>query len=230
MDDHNRHERWNLPLTCRKGHHWGPGRVTVSWAPCDCPTTEVDPGCGHLVVHCRQLRCVETEQADVDALIGVLEDGGLRAAADRDGSQAVGMHGTAWTLLMQAHEHQRSLLRPSHPSAARIAGLRSWIRDCVEAIDEARRLEVLIGRGDEVAHVEGLAARVTAVVDAFHMYASMLERFRKTHQTAMVPPPQSQPLAAIADDERILLSCRAALRRSMQQLIAALQADHVGGT
>lgn len=230
MDDHNRHEQWNLPLTCRRGHHWGPGWVTASWAPCDCPATEVDPGCGHLVVHCRQLRCADTEQTDADALIGALGDGGHRAAADRDGSQAVGMPGTAWTLLMQAHEHQRSLLRPSHPNAVRIADLRSWIRDCVGAIDEARRLEVLIGRGNEVAHVERLAARVTDVVDAFHMYASMLERFRRTYQTVMVPAPQSQPLAAVADDERVLLSCRAVLRRSMQQLIAALQADHADST
>jgi hypothetical protein len=204
--------------------------MTADWAPCDCPTTEVDPGCGHLVIHCHQLGCADAEETDVDGSIGALGDGGLRAAGDRDGSQVVGMPGTAWTLLMQAHEHQRSLLRPSHPSPARITELRSWIRDCVEAIDEARRLEVLIGRGDEVVHVEGLAARVTAVVDAFHIYASMLERFRRIHQTAMVPPPQSQPLAAVADDERVLLGCRAFLRRSMQQLAAALQTDYVGGT
>ena len=88
-------------------------------------------------------------------------------------------------------------------------------------------MEILIGRGGEIAHVEGLAARVTGVVDAFHMYASMLERFRRIYEAVGVPP-QSQPLAAVADDERVLLSCRAALRRAMQQLIAALQADHVG--
>lgn len=133
---------------------------------------------------------------------------------------------TAWTLLLQVHEHQKSLLRPSHPGAADIAGLHSWIRECVEAIYEARRLEALIGQRGEIAHVEGLAARVTAVVDAFQMYASMLERFRWTHQAGTLPQPQSRPLAAVADDERVLLSCRGTLRRSMQQLIVALQADN----
>jgi hypothetical protein len=127
---------------------------------------------------------------------------------------------TAWTLLLQAHEHQKSLLRPSHSGATDIARLRSWIRECVEAIYEARRLEALIERRGEMAHVEGLEARVTAVVDAFQIYASMLERFRWTHQT------QPRPLAVVADDERVLLSCRGALRRSIQQLIVALQADN----
>jgi hypothetical protein len=94
-------------------------------------------------------------------------------------------------------------------------------------MDEARRLEVLIGRPGEIARVEGLAARVTGVVDAFHMYASMLERFRKIHEAMEVPPLSPQPLAAVADDERVLLSCRAALRRAMQQLIAAIEADQV---
>jgi hypothetical protein len=228
MADHNGYERWSLALTCRKGHRWEPDLVTVSWAPCDCSITGVDPGCGHLVVHCRQSRCAETEQTDADAPIGADGDGALRSDADRDGPQAAGVPGTAWTLLLQAYEHQKCLLRPSHPSAADIVVLRSWIRDCVEVIDEARRLEALIGRGGEIAHVEGLAARVTAVVDAFQMYTSMLERFRRTHQAVMLPPPQSQPLAAVADDERVLLGCRAAVRRSMQQLIAALQADHAG--
>jgi hypothetical protein len=220
MADHTRHEWWSLPFTCRQGHYRGSGQMTVRWAPCDCPTGEADPGCGHLVVHCRQPRCDEAGTA----LLGTDEDGtlALRAGADRDGPQAAGMPGTAWTVLVQAHEHQKGLLRPSHPSAAEIADLCSWIRDCVEAVDEARRLEALTGRGGEIARVEELAARVTAVVDAFQLYASMLERFRWIHQVRTLPPP---PLAAVADDERVLLSCRGALRRTMQQLIAALQAD-----
>jgi hypothetical protein len=198
--------------------------VTASWAPCDCPTAEADPGCGHLVVHCRPSRCDETGQsallaADAD------EDGALRTGADRDDPQAAGMPGTAWTLLVQAHEHHKGLLRPSHPSAAGIVGLRSWIRDCVAAIDEARRLEALIGRGGEIARVDGLAARVAAVVDAFQMYASMLERFRWIQQASMLPPLRPRPLAAVADDERVLLGCRGALRLTLEQLIAALQAD-----
>jgi hypothetical protein len=63
-------------------------------------------------------------------------------------------------------------------------------------------------------------------VDAFQIYASMLERFRNTSQTTVVLPSQSPSLAAVADDERVILSCRATLRRSMQQLIAVLRADH----
>ena len=198
--------------------------MTIRWGPCDCPDGEADPGCGHLVVHCRQPRC---DEAGAAALLGADVEGtlALRAGAERDGPQAAGMPSTAWTLLVQAHEHQNGLLRPSHPSIAEIAGLCSWIRDCVEAIDEARRLEALTGRGGEIARVEELTARVTAVVDAFQLYASMLERFRCIHQVGTLPPPPSLPLAAVADDERVLLSCRGALRRTMQQLITALQAD-----
>jgi hypothetical protein len=129
---------------------------------------------------------------------------------------------TAWTLLMQAHEHHLILLKPFHPSAARIAQLGSWIQSCVTAIDEAQRLEVLIAHSDEVAHVAEIAAGIATVVDSFHMYASMLERFRGIKDAATGLPTQSGPLAAVADDERVLITCRAALRRSMQQLMAAL--------
>src|SRR5690349_11952162 len=131
MADHDRHEGWSLTFTCCQGHHWGPGQVTASWAPCDCATAEVDPGWGHLVVPARPSRCDETETAPLPAAD---EDGALRTGADRDGPQAAGMPGTAWTLLAQAHEHHKGLLWPSHPSAADLAGLRSWIRDCVAAI------------------------------------------------------------------------------------------------
>jgi hypothetical protein len=82
-------------------------------------------------------------------------------------------------------------------------------------------LEALIAPNDGIALIE-IAARIAAVVDAFQMYASMLERFRSTSQTGVLP---SQPLslAVVAEDERVLLSCRAALRSSIQQLIATLQ-------
>jgi hypothetical protein len=92
------------------------------------------------------------------------------------------------------------------------------------AVDEARRLEALTAPSDEASpDLEKVAAKIAAVVDAFHMYGSMLKRFRSSDQAAMVPT-QSRPLAAVADDERVLLSCRATLRESMQQLIASLQA------
>jgi hypothetical protein len=210
-------------LKCRNGHPWGPGHVTISWAPCDSPAALADPGRGHLVVHCHGAGCTETWQVDADALVGAFEDGSRRASADRDSPQTMAMRDTAWTLLMQAQEYQRFLLTSSHPSASRVAGFRSWIQDCVMAVDEAQRLGALIAPDDEAApHVEEVATRIAAVVDTFHIYASMLKRFRSADQTAVVPP-QSRPLAAVADDERLLLGCRATLRESMQQLIAALQ-------
>src|SRR5690242_12488049 len=113
MADHDRRERWTLPLTCRQGHQLGPDQVAANWAPCDCPSASVDPECGHLVVHCRRSRCDETGRSDADALFGADEDAALRADADRDGPRAAGMPRTAWTLLLQAHEHQKGLLRPS---------------------------------------------------------------------------------------------------------------------
>lgn len=221
MADRDRHQWQSLPFACRQGHHDGPGQVTIRWAPCDCPAGEADPRCGYLVLHCRPSGC---DGAGTAALLAADAQGGpaSRAGDDRDTPRAAGMPCTAWTLLAEAHEHRKDLLRPSHPTAAEIAGLGSWIRDCLEAIDEARRLEALTGRGGEIARVEELAARVTAVVDAFQLYVSMLERFRYIHQLRTLPSP---PLAVVADDERVLLSCRGVLRRTMQRLIAALQTD-----
>jgi hypothetical protein len=85
-------------------------------------------------------------------------------------------------------------------------------------------LEALIG-DDELTPVKEIAAKIAAVVDSIHIYASMLKRFRSS-QIAIGPPPKPEPLAAVADDERALLRCRADLRESMQHLIAALQAAH----
>src|SRR5690242_7368333 len=45
---------WCYPELCANGHEWGPGRIILSWMPCDCPPAmadrEKDPG--HMVVHC----------------------------------------------------------------------------------------------------------------------------------------------------------------------------------
>lgn len=199
-----------------------PAPLPVSRAPCQCPTASADLGCGHLVVHCPQPGCTETWQTDPDSLLAILKDRTSVAAADRDSTEVIAALEAVWTLLMQAHEHQRGLLRASHPSAARMARLRSWIQDCVTAIDTVLQSEALTARSDKVAHVTEIAAKVAAVVDAFHMYASMLERSRSVSQAA-IGSSRSGPLAAVADDERVLLSCRADLRESMQQLIAALQ-------
>ena len=214
--------RGSPPLTCPKGHPWDVGQVTISWVPGDYLVSPANPGHGHLVVHCPRPGCTETWQTNADVLIEVVKDRGRPAAADHDISSAMAALDTAWTLLMQAPEHHLILLKPSHPSAARIARLGSWIQSCITAIDEAQRLKALIAHSDEVAHVEEIAAGMAGVVDSFHMYASMLERFRGTKDAAAGLPTQSAPLAAVADDERVLLTCRAALRRSIQQLISAL--------
>lgn len=209
-----------LALTCPKGHPWDAGQVTINSVPCGCPVTPTDPGHAHLVVHCSRPECNETWQAKADILVGVM-DQGRPAAADRDISRAMAAFENAWTLLMQAPDYYSGLLRPSHPSAARIAGLGTWIQSCVTAIDEAERLKASTAHSDQVAHIEQIAAGIATVVDSFHMYASMLERFRNNNDTLTGVPP-SGSLAAVADDERVLLACRAALRRSIQQLIAAL--------
>lgn len=209
-------------LTCPKGHPWDAGQVSINWAPCDCPVSPVSPGHGHLVVHCSRPGCTETWQTNADVLIEVIMDRGRTAAADHGISRAMTALDTAWTLLRQAPEHHLLLLKPSHPSATRIAQLGSWIQNCVTAIDEAQRLKALITHSDEVANVEEMAAGMASVVDSFHMYASLLERFRGTKDAATGLAKQSEPLAAVADDQRVLLACRAALRRSMQQLISAL--------
>jgi hypothetical protein len=55
MNDVERPGWWWYPLACRKGHPWGPGRVSVGWTPCRCAG-----GDGHLRVHCGERDCGET--------------------------------------------------------------------------------------------------------------------------------------------------------------------------
>ena len=45
---------WCYPERCQNGHEWGPGRIILSWMPCDCPPAMADreKGPGHMVVHC----------------------------------------------------------------------------------------------------------------------------------------------------------------------------------
>jgi len=85
-------------------------------------------------------------------------------------------------------------------------------------------LETLIADEDELTPIKEIVAKMPAVVDAFHIYASMLKTFRSARQVAIGPPAPPEPLTAAADNERELLRCRADLRESMQQLIAVLQA------
>ena len=57
--DIRRPDWWCYPLACRNGHPWSPGKITVSWMPCDCPAAlaERDRGWGHLRVCCRTPGC-----------------------------------------------------------------------------------------------------------------------------------------------------------------------------
>jgi len=52
---------WDYPLECENGHEWGPGRVIVSFARCDCaPVRAAYPergSRGHLSVACREPGC-----------------------------------------------------------------------------------------------------------------------------------------------------------------------------
>ena len=53
MDDVLRPDWWSYPLACAHGHEWAPGRVIVSWTPCDCAQCQVEgkpPKFGHLTV------------------------------------------------------------------------------------------------------------------------------------------------------------------------------------
>jgi hypothetical protein len=220
MEAYGAHER-KTPSACRRGHPWGPAPLSVSWVSSQYPTPVADPGRGQLVVHCPQPGCTETWQTDADTLLAVLEDRTSDAAADRDNTKVMAALDAAWTLFRQAREYQRELLRSSHPSAARLARLRLWVQDCVTAIDTMLQSEALTARSDEVAHVTAIAGKVSTIVDSFHMYTSMLERSRRAGQAA-IGSSRSGPLTAVADDERVLLSCRADLRESMQQLIAEL--------
>jgi hypothetical protein len=221
--DNHWHER-RLPSTCRKGHPWGSSELIVSSEACDCPIVSADSGRDHLVVHCRQQGCSETWHGDEDTVISALKDRRSSATSDRASAQALGALDAAWTLLTQAHEYQMGLLRPAHPSAARIAALQTWITACVTAIDKAQRSESLIVRSDEMAHITEIAARMAPVVDAFHVYASTLKRFRSSDLAAMGSL-HPEPLAAAVDEERALVGCRATLRTSLRQLTEALHAD-----
>lgn len=125
--------------------------------------------------------------------------------------------------LREAHSQQTALLMPTHPNAARIAGMRGWLTGCAKAVGKARRSGAEVAREDEAAQIDELATQLAAVADAFHMYVSNLERFRRTNESEPGHPPR--PLAAVAEEERLLLGWRASLRDSIQQLIAVVRTE-----
>jgi hypothetical protein len=59
MDRVTRPDWWPYPQQCGNGHPWAPGRIIVSWEPCQCePARAAQPrGSGHRVVLCRAGGC-----------------------------------------------------------------------------------------------------------------------------------------------------------------------------
>jgi hypothetical protein len=45
---------WGYPAACQRGHEWGPGKVIVSWKPCDCQSAKDAGKLGHLSVSCQE--------------------------------------------------------------------------------------------------------------------------------------------------------------------------------
>src|SRR5215469_182750 len=57
--DVRRPKWWSYPVECANGHAWGPGRVIVSWRPCQCEPARMAQrrGSGHRTVRCRVPGC-----------------------------------------------------------------------------------------------------------------------------------------------------------------------------
>jgi hypothetical protein len=199
--------------------------VTISWTPCDCVAALAEPAYGHMIAHCGNSGCSETQQVNVGSLREILKDLNQRATADSHHTCVTVLLDSAWRLLAQAYEHQRTLLVPSHPSPAQVAVLSSWIQACVKTIYQAQESAIPASHGEHIVYVEKLKARLAALADAFHMYTSLLERSRSADEPTLAEAGRTQSLVEIADDERMLLTCRAATRRAIQQFITTLQVD-----
>jgi hypothetical protein len=154
----------------------------------------------------------------------LIEDGAR--SADLGGARVAATPGSMRALLRQAPSHQMTLLMPMHLSPKRLAALRAWIQACVKGISTVRSPANWSAGDAEAAQASEIATQLAAVADAFAMYASMLEKSRIANHAEPGLAPTPRPLAAVADDERLLLNCRVALRRSMQELIAAVAADN----
>lgn len=53
---------WIYPTECEAGHKWSPGRITVTWSPCNCMAAQaVKAGvAGHLTACCTEPGCSST--------------------------------------------------------------------------------------------------------------------------------------------------------------------------
>lgn len=142
---------------------------------------------------------------------------------DRMRTQLLGDVQGALALLGEASSYLSTLLMPDHPSAARIAGMRSWIVGCVKAVSRAQKSGAQISHGDEVAHLGEITVHLAAVSDDFRLYASSLERFRSADQPAVRQAVRST--AAADEDEERLLSYRRRLRNSVQLLMSDLETE-----
>jgi hypothetical protein len=47
-------------LARQAGHPWGPGRVIISFGPCDCSVAQQEPSRGHVKIRCLEPGCTST--------------------------------------------------------------------------------------------------------------------------------------------------------------------------
>jgi hypothetical protein len=166
----------------------------------------------------------EKFQQDVAVLLGLLEKKDRDNAAVRESFRLAATLEAAWDLLRKGSEHQVTLLQTVHPNKSRIDMIRTWIQDCVKAIHDAQETSPEVRTGVR-AQLDDIATRLAQVVDDFHIYASMLERFQHSNRRIVGESAQSRALSSIAEDERLLISCRGALRASIAGLTAVLRQD-----
>jgi hypothetical protein len=166
----------------------------------------------------------EKFQQDVAVLLELLEKKDRDNASVRESFRLAATLEAAWDLLRKGSEHQVALLQTVHPNRSRIEMIRTWIQDCVKTIHNAQETSPEARTGVR-AQLDDIATRLAQVVDDFHIYASMLERFQRANRRIVGESAQSPALSAIAEDERLLISCRGALRTSIADLTAVLGQD-----
>jgi hypothetical protein len=169
-------------------------------------------------------RDVENFQDVVDALLGLLKRREHENAAAEEALRLTAALEAVWKLLSQGSAHQVTLLQTAHPTKSRIAGIRDWVQDCVNAVHAAQETSAKARPGMR-AQLDDIAARLGQVVDDFQMYASILTRFQQADLHIVGESAQSRALSAIAEDERLLISCRSALRISIAELTAVPHED-----